>query len=97
VKYDDAFFNWLGPQTLMIDDYAYAGLEFQGDPNLVLLEGSQWGDLGKKGICVFFLQCFYEFQNIQCFCVSDQKTNQKNFDHADVGPHRPLGSSPIQR
>ena len=59
MKYDDAFFNWLGLQILMIDDYAYAGLEFWGDPDLVLPEESQWGDLGKKGIC--FLQCFYEF------------------------------------
>jgi hypothetical protein len=37
----------------MIDDYVYTGLEFRGDPYLVLPEGSQWGDLGKKGICVF--------------------------------------------
>jgi hypothetical protein len=59
VKYDDAFFNWLGLQILMIDDYTYAGLEFWVDPNLVLVEESQWGDLGKKDIC--FLQCFYEF------------------------------------
>jgi hypothetical protein len=40
VKYDDALFNWLGPQILMIDDYAYADLEFRGDPDLVLPEGS---------------------------------------------------------
>jgi hypothetical protein len=59
VKYDDAFFNWLGLKILMIDDYAYTGLDFQGDPDLVLPKGSQWGDLGKKYFC--FLQCFYEF------------------------------------
>jgi hypothetical protein len=40
VKYDDAFFNWLGPQILMIDDYAYASLDFRGDPDFVLPEGS---------------------------------------------------------
>ena len=62
MKYDDGFFNWLGLKILMIDDYAYRSLEFQGDPDLVLPEGSQWGDLGKKDIC--FLQCFYEFKNI---------------------------------
>ena len=63
MKYDDAFFNWLGPQIPMIDDYAYVGLDFRGDPYLVLPEEYQWGDLGKKGICVFtmFLGVFKIF------------------------------------
>jgi hypothetical protein len=26
IKYNDAFFDWLRPQILMIDDYAYVGL-----------------------------------------------------------------------
>jgi hypothetical protein len=33
---------------LMIDNYAYAGLDFQGDPDLVQPEDAQWGGLGKK-------------------------------------------------
>jgi hypothetical protein len=28
IKYDDTFFDWLQPQMLMVDDYAYAGLDF---------------------------------------------------------------------
>jgi hypothetical protein len=48
IKYDDTFFDWLRPQMLMVDDYAYAGLDFRGDPDLVLPEGAQWGELGKK-------------------------------------------------
>jgi hypothetical protein len=48
IKYNDAFFDWLRPQMLMVDDYAYAGLDFRGDPDLALPEGAQWGDLGKK-------------------------------------------------
>jgi hypothetical protein len=32
----------------MVDDYAYARLDFRGDPDLVLPEGAQWGKLGKK-------------------------------------------------
>jgi hypothetical protein len=28
VKYDDIFFDWLQNQMLMVDDYAYAGLDF---------------------------------------------------------------------
>jgi hypothetical protein len=38
---------------LMVDDYAYARLEFRGDPDLALPEGAQWGYLGKK--YTFFL------------------------------------------
>ena len=48
IKYNDAFFDWLQPQMLMIDDYAYARLDFWGDPDLALPEGAHWGDLGKK-------------------------------------------------
>jgi hypothetical protein len=59
IKYNNAFFDWLRPQILMIYDYVYAGLDFQGDPDLVLLEGFQWRDLGKKN--VLFLWCFCEF------------------------------------
>ena len=38
IKYNDSFFDWLRPQMLMIDDYAYDGLDFQGDLDLVLPE-----------------------------------------------------------
>jgi hypothetical protein len=33
---------------LMINDYTYAGLDFREDPDLVLLEDAQWGDLSEK-------------------------------------------------
>jgi hypothetical protein len=48
VKYNYSFFDWLRPQILMIDDYAYASLDIRGDPNLVLPDGFQWGGLRKK-------------------------------------------------
>ena len=48
IKYNDSFFDWLRPQMLMINDYAYVGLDFLGDLNLALPEDAQWGDLGKK-------------------------------------------------
>jgi hypothetical protein len=50
IKYNDVFFDWLRTQMLMVDDYAYVRLDFHGDPDLVLPEGSQWGDIGKKDI-----------------------------------------------
>ena len=44
----------------MVDNYAYARLDFRGDPDLVLPEGFQWGDLGKKYIC--FYDVFVNFE-----------------------------------
>jgi hypothetical protein len=38
IKYNDSLFDWLRPHMLMIDNYAYAVLDFRGDPNLALPE-----------------------------------------------------------
>ena len=48
VKSSDAFFRWLWDQMLMVEDYAYAGRDFIGDPDLTLPPRGQWGDIGKK-------------------------------------------------
>ena len=48
VKFGDPLFRWLWDQMLMVEDYAYAGTDFTGDPDLLLLPGGQWGDIGKK-------------------------------------------------
>jgi hypothetical protein len=50
VKYDDVFFQWLRTQLLMVEHYAYAKVDFHGDPNMALPDESQWGDIGKKEI-----------------------------------------------
>jgi hypothetical protein len=46
---------------MMIDDYTYVGLDFQGDLDLALLEDAQWGDLGKKYTFCSFLNVFANF------------------------------------
>jgi hypothetical protein len=43
---------------LMVYDYAYAGLDFRGDPDLALQDDTQWGDLGKKYTHFFSFQMF---------------------------------------
>ena len=48
MNFGDAFFKWLQDQMLMVEDYAYAGTYFTGDPDLPLPPGGQWGDIGKK-------------------------------------------------
>ena len=41
VKFGDPFFKWLRDHMLMVEDYAYAGTNFTGDPDLPLpQEGS---------------------------------------------------------
>ena len=34
VKFGAPFFRWLNDQILMIEDYAYVGTDFRGNPNL---------------------------------------------------------------
>ena len=44
MTYAAIFFHCLRGQLLMVNDYAYAGVEFRGDPNLSLPEGEQRDD-----------------------------------------------------
>jgi hypothetical protein len=68
IKYNDSFFDWLWPQMLMVDDYAYVGLDFRGDLDLALPKDAHWGDLGKKyTFCSFKFFC--DFYHMQCFYV----------------------------
>jgi hypothetical protein len=95
IKYNDSIFDWLRPQMLMVDDRAYAGLDFRGDLYLSLPEDAQSGDLGKKyTFCSF--KCFCDFYHIKCFYVCPRTDQKSLFDDTDVGPYRPPGTSPIQ-
>jgi hypothetical protein len=84
---------------LMVDNYAYAELDFRGDPDLVLPEDSQWGELGKKYTHFFlFKMSFVNFIICKCFYMFVQRLNTKFLvDDTDVGPYRPPSTSPIQR
>ena len=43
--FDEDFFLWFEQQIIMIDDYAYARVDFRDDLNMPLLEGAQFGDI----------------------------------------------------
>ena len=45
--FNEDFFLWLRCQIICIDDYAYAGVDFRGDPDMPMPEGAQFGDIGK--------------------------------------------------
>ena len=61
VKFGDPFFRWLRDQILMVEDYAYAGTNFTGDPDLPLPPRRQWDDIGKKKETLKWMECFYVF------------------------------------
>jgi hypothetical protein len=69
IKYNDSYFDWLRPQMLIIDDYAYAGLDFRRDPDLALPEDSQWGNLDKYTF--YYFQMFLQILSYELFlCLS---------------------------
>ena len=75
VKFGDVFFKWPQDQMLMVEDYAYAGIDFSGDPDLPLPPGGQWGDIGKKQETlnmenVFMFLCFIFFMISDETCLS---------------------------
>jgi hypothetical protein len=55
----------------MVEDYAYAGLDFHGDPDLLLPEDAQWGDLGKKYTNFNLLNFFVFLTYLNVFCFID--------------------------
>ena len=44
VNFGDPFFRWLRDQMVMVEDYAYAGTDFTGDPDLPL---PSWRAVGR--------------------------------------------------
>ena len=61
MKFGDMFFRWLQDQILMFEDYAYASMDFTGDPDLPHPPSGQWGDIGKKQETLKWMKCFYVF------------------------------------
>ena len=79
VSFSDTFFEWLNCHELVYAECQYAGMDFPGDPNLVLPAGDQWSAIGKISdhIPVY---CFYNV-----LVLSFIKTNQDSCAHADIG------------
>jgi len=48
MTFDDEFFAWWDQQDFAVDDYPYARMDFQGDPDLVLPPNVAWGAIGKN-------------------------------------------------
>jgi hypothetical protein len=81
-----------------VDDYAYHGVNYRDDPNMVLPEGEGFNDeLGKKDkftLFLVFLDVFVILLYIGCFFVCNI-TNC--FLYVYCAPVRPVGMSSLHR
>ena len=48
ISFSDTFFRWFDHQEMVYSEYPSVGMDFQGDPDLVLPDGEQWGAIGKS-------------------------------------------------
>lgn len=71
MTFDDEFFTWWDQKIIAVDDYPYAGMDFGGDPDLVLPPNATWGDRGNN-----FLS-FNQF--LRFFCFLNMKMNLEIF------------------
>ena len=62
--YDDDFYTWWERQVPALEQFPYAGLDFRGDPDLVLPPGGAWGEMGKSFFIFYHYQFFMDFQMI---------------------------------
>jgi hypothetical protein len=64
--FDDNFFDWWDHQIPMIEDYAYAGINFLRDPDIPMPLGEEHREIGKH-IFFFFLifKCYPFYGNVK--------------------------------
>ena len=70
VAWGTFFREWLEWQTIFMEDWPYDGLDFRGDPDMLLPTGEQWDDDGKTLDLIFwffivmmFLIFFYMYMS----------------------------------
>ena len=61
VRFTDSYFHWLEDQVFAIQDFPYAGIDFRGDPDMVLPQGEQWDDRGTLFFTSFQIMYFFLF------------------------------------
>jgi len=48
ISFSNSLFERFNHQEMVFAEYPYVGMDFRGDPDLVLLAGEQWGVIGKN-------------------------------------------------
>jgi hypothetical protein len=59
--YNDDVFFWWRRQIIALDDYPYVGIDFIGDPDMLLPPGVTYGTIGKKFLHISFF-CIFAFK-----------------------------------
>ena len=69
--YNDDFYIWWERQLLALENFLYVGMDFRGDPDLVLPLGGAWGELGNFYFFIFnILNFFMNFKMIDIYiCI----------------------------
>ena len=70
--YPTDFFPWWQRQIISIDDYPYVGIDFYGDPDMLLPPEVAYGDIGKESQTHFL--SFELFNFFVLFDILTQKT-----------------------
>ena len=65
--YDDDFYIWWERQLPTLEQFLYAGMDFRGDPDLVLPPGGAWGELGKSFLIFNIFKFFMNFKMIDIY------------------------------
>ena len=90
VRFKPEYFQWLENQVFSIQDFPYAGIDFRGDPDMVLPPGEQWDESGK------ILFNIVSILNLFCYFSIVSKLIAK-VSNADVGPQKPAALRPFER
>ena len=66
--YDDDFYFWWERQLPALEQFPYAGMDFRGDPDLVLPPGGAWGELGNFLFSNFQIFMNFKYRDV-CICI----------------------------
>lgn len=60
------FREWLDRQVIFVEDWSYAGMDFRGDPDMLLPAGEHWDD---GGMTLDLFLIFFNVFDFSCTCL----------------------------
>jgi len=88
-------------QTIFIEDWPYAGMDFRRDLDMQLPTREQWDDGGKTLdhiiFYILFFMIFFRFFHVYVLMMNSICPNDELYGIVDVGQVRPVGLAPEVR
>jgi len=75
LRFDASFLAWLDRQQLNVEGFPYAGMDFRGDPELVLPPGRNWDESGMCFLVFYHIYVFGIFIYIYVFAIYHRISN----------------------